>query len=116
MKDAGINLVLGQRVRQLRFEKGITREFLAEQVDVSSRFLANVECGSVGVSLATLKRLCVYFGVSADYLLGITEHPNDNPALGELVARINRMDAIYEPYINDIITAFSKAVEARKDK
>lgn len=116
MRDANINAVLGQRVRDLRVDKGITREYLAEQIDVSSRFLANVEYGTVGVSLATLKRLCLYFGVSADYLLGITSNTDSDLAAAELVARISRLDSRYEPYIQDIIVAFSKAVESAEDK
>ncbi len=55
MKD--INLILGERVKLGRKANNLTREKLAELVDVSPRFLAEVEAGKTGVSLQTLKNI-----------------------------------------------------------
>lgn len=69
MKD--INAILGTRIRLGRKNRQLTRERLAEMIDVSPRFLADVESGKVGVALQTLKNLSTSLCVTTDYLLGL---------------------------------------------
>ena len=69
MKD--VNVTLGERVKLARNSNKITREKLAEMIDVSPRFLAEVEAGKVGVSLQTLKNLSLALSTTTDYLLGL---------------------------------------------
>ena len=45
---------IGRRIRTIRDSKGLTREVLAEMVDVSSQFIADVEYGNKGMSIKTL--------------------------------------------------------------
>lgn len=54
-----INVVLGDRVKKARLGQRLTREQLAERANVSARFLADVESGVTGVSLSTLRELCL---------------------------------------------------------
>ena len=70
-----INMVLGARVRERRRVLKLTREQLAEKINISVRFMADVEGGHVGVSLSTLKELCRVLECSADFLIGIDEQP-----------------------------------------
>ncbi|MBP3423180.1 MAG: helix-turn-helix domain-containing protein [Clostridia bacterium] len=65
-----INIILGKRVWEARKKEKITREQLAEKINVSARFLADVESGETGVSVSTLKALSEALFVSADYLIG----------------------------------------------
>lgn len=69
MKD--VNVILGERIRLGRKANGITREKLAEMIEVSPRFLAEVEAGKVGVALQTLKNISLALSTSTDYLLGL---------------------------------------------
>lgn len=64
-----MNKGLGQRIWQTRESRGLSREKLAELVNISPVFLACVEYGQKGVSLTTLSRLCETLQVSADFLL-----------------------------------------------
>lgn len=66
-----INIMFGERVRREREKNDLTREAFAEKIDVSARFLADIEGGCTGVSLKTLKNICTVLGCSADTLLGI---------------------------------------------
>ena len=68
-----INRILGGRVRERRKALNLTREQLAEKINISVRFMADVEGGVVGVSLSTLKELCRALECSADFLIGIDE-------------------------------------------
>lgn len=60
---------MGTRIRKRREELNISREQLAEQLDVSSKFISDIECGIRGVSLKRLVLLSVYLSLSVDYIL-----------------------------------------------
>ncbi len=80
----------------------MTREKLAEKIDVSPRFLADVESGKVGVSLLTLKNLCIALSTSADYLLGLKSDENENLA-GNIANKFSMVDARYYPLVDLIL-------------
>ena len=61
-----INLEIGKNVKQVRENAGLTQECLAELIGLGVKHLSAIECGAVGVSLATLKQLCVLLSVPAD--------------------------------------------------
>ena len=77
----------GERLFQLRTERGIYQKQLAEYLGVSIGTISNYENGVHFPDLSTLCRFAEYFHVSADYLLGLTESamPIDslNVRLGE---------------------------------
>ena len=52
-----------------RERAALSREKLSELVDVTPRFIADIEHGSVGVSVPTLKRICEVLKVSSDPLI-----------------------------------------------
>lgn len=60
---------LGKRIMDLRHRKKFTREYLAEKVDISPKFLYEIEMGKKGCSSYILQRLSNAFGVSLDYLM-----------------------------------------------
>lgn len=100
MKD--INKTLGERINLLRKNNNMTREKLAEKVDVSPRFLADVEGGKVGVSLMTLKNLCIALSTTADYLLGLTGDENESMA-NNITNKISALPTRYYPLLNTIL-------------
>lgn len=73
-----INIVLGANLRAEREKQNLTREAFAEKIDVSARFLADIEGGYTGVSLTTLKDICTVLGCSADTLLGIGAYNSED--------------------------------------
>lgn len=88
-----INVILGNNIKNMRKKNNITREKLAEKINVSPRFLADVESGKVGVSLATLKSLCYALNISADYLLGIASFDDKNLYINSIDKKIQSMNA-----------------------
>ncbi len=109
--DPKINRELGEKIKAVRKARGYTREALAEQIDVSSRFLADIEAGKVGASLITLKRVCQTLGISADYLLGLAGEQRDDSPPAEAAERIKQLNPKYAPHLNEIIKAFCEAVK-----
>lgn len=63
------NLVLGERIMDIRVRHKFTREYLAEKAEISPKFLYEIEMGKKGCSSYVLCRLAEALGVSADFLL-----------------------------------------------
>lgn len=64
-----INIEIGERVKAAREQAGITQEQLAERIDVSTQYVSDLERGVVGISVPTLRNLCVALGISSDCIL-----------------------------------------------
>lgn len=91
-----VNIILGERIRERRNALNLTRERLAEKINVSARFLADVEAGKVGVSLQTLKNLSESLEASADFLVGLEYEPSRNYILA-LFRKLEALDEKYYP-------------------
>ena len=57
-------------LRSLRCEKGISQRYAAEDLGISQALLSHYENGAREPKLDFIHRVCDYYGVSADYLLG----------------------------------------------
>lgn len=106
-----INVVLGQRVKELRKQNGYTREEFSEMLSVSPRFLASVECGEVGVSISTLKSISLLLKVPTDYLIGIS-NPEDTDLSRQLA--INKIDSIDDKYLCCVNTFLDCIIDVTK--
>lgn len=80
MQDEHVYKVeMGERIRKRRESLGMTREYLSEQLDITPKFLGDIEYGAKGMSLKVFSRLVQVLNVSADYLLAGDE--TNNPRL-----------------------------------
>lgn len=75
---------MGERIRHRREELNISREQLAELLDVSPKFIADIECGIRGVSLKRLVLLSTNLLISTDYIL-FGDSPSSNHIFLELI-------------------------------
>ena len=75
-----MELSIQERLKDLRVERGLTLEQLAEQTHLSKSALGSYEADDFkDISHYTLIKLAKFYGVTADYLLGLSEtknHPN----------------------------------------
>ena len=71
--------IFGQRIRALRTKCAVPQAALAELLQVSCVQISDMERGKKATSLERLVLLSDYFGVSTDYLLGLTETPERAP-------------------------------------
>ena len=67
--------LFSQRVFALRKKHGLSQKELGEAVGLSYKAISTIESGARGTSVEKLIELAVYFRVSTDYLLGITDDP-----------------------------------------
>ena len=61
------------RLRSLREERKINQQKVAMDLQISQASISKYEVGSAEPDIRTIIKLAQYFGVSADYLLGISE-------------------------------------------
>lgn len=62
-------MVLGAQVRNLRRSRGMTQERLAEELEISPRYLAGIERGERNLTLDSVDLLAEQLGVSPWSLL-----------------------------------------------
>lgn len=63
------NLAIGNRIRLRREELHMTRNQLAEILDITPKFCSDIELGARGMSLKTLMCLSKTLYLSTDYIL-----------------------------------------------
>ena len=61
------------RIRNLREDADLTQAELGEQINVPQRTYAYYECGERMIPPQVLIALAKFYGVSVDYLLGLTD-------------------------------------------
>ena len=66
-----MNLSFGEKLRMLREEKDLSQSELGKALNMTQRKISYIECGKYEPSVQDIKALSEYFGVSADYLIGI---------------------------------------------
>lgn len=81
-------VLVGQKIKEKRLQKSLTREQLAEQCDLSASYIAHIERGTKSLSLETAVKLCSVLNVSLDYLL-LDEIQSHGRILTALESEIN---------------------------
>jgi len=69
-----------QRLRQLRQEKGISQQKLADVLMISQPAINKYENHNVEPDISLLKQIAAYFGTSIDYLVGYSDERNSRLA------------------------------------
>lgn len=65
--------MLSRRLRDLREDRDLRQEDIAAALGIPTRTYGNYEMGVRNVPLDILAELAWFYGVSVDYLLGLTE-------------------------------------------
>lgn len=69
-----MKIYLGQRLKELREENGYTQKQLAEKLGINSVTYLHYEKEQREPPLSLLADLAKFYGVSVDYLLGLTDY------------------------------------------
>lgn len=59
----------GKRIQKLRKERGLTQVELAEQLQISLRYLQKLESGERSGSIEALAEISLFFQTSLDYII-----------------------------------------------
>ena len=64
-----------KRIRDLREDNDKTQQQIAQELGISQTMYARYERGANEMPIRHLIVLCKYYGVSADYILGLKDKP-----------------------------------------
>lgn len=84
------------RIRELREDRDLRQIDVAKQVGIDQRTLSNYENGTTNPDSFAIIKLAEFFGVTCDYLLGVTERNllNSDEVLKEIDDIKKRLDDI----------------------
>lgn len=68
-----MNICFGERLKSLRIDAELTQKQLADNLQTTQRRISHLESGKIEPDLEFLWRVCEYFNVSADYMIGRSE-------------------------------------------
>ncbi|MDN4608038.1 helix-turn-helix domain-containing protein [Sporosarcina highlanderae] len=87
---------LGEKIKRIRLERGMTLKILAEKTGFSISFLSQLERGKSSATLESLKKISIAFGVNPSYLFEEERVGEDQSFIFE-----QRMDA-HQIYYKDL--------------
>lgn len=106
------------RLKDLREEKGVSQQQLANILGISQGSVGNWESGIREPNFETIKKIADYFAVSTDYLLGRTDEPNqstDQQLEGIEFALFGEIKELTEDEKQDILNFVKFTKSQRKD-
>ncbi len=96
----------GKRIRSLRESLDLSQQEVSEKIGCSSKVLSNYELGKREPDFEIFVKLCDFFNVTADYLLGRTDNPKYFKEIAlnsESETLLYFFDKLPEHHKNDVI-------------
>lgn len=106
---------IGRRIRFQREQMQLTREELAEKLEVSAKFCADIEYGMKGMSMNTLNRLSEILNLSTDYILKgnrdiRVEKAENHDIIESVVATLNSCNRVQLGRVEQLLKIFVATV------
>ena len=86
-------MAYGTRIKQLRINKGLTQEQLAEKMHVTGTYIVKIENTQRTGSIELVVELADCFGVSLDHLLLGREYSDKKQAFQTVIAFLSELEA-----------------------
>ncbi len=99
----------GSRLKEIRNEKGVSQKDVAEHLGISITAISQYESDSRFPNEDMLRRLCVYYKITSDYLLGLTDvkhAPINSEELRDKTVSAKQMEVI--DYLIDVFHSTEK--------
>ncbi len=104
-----INIQIGNQIRIARERAGLTQEQFGELVSLGAKNVSDIERGVVGVTVATLKRICGKLSISSDLILFGDTDKNDADYLADKLSRLpkDQFEAV-QTFLNQTLCLFAQ--------
>lgn len=76
--------VFAERLKELREERGLTMQKLGEEIGTSGVSIGYYERSERVPDIHTLSNICKFFGVTSDYLIGLTNYRENKDMTAQL--------------------------------
>lgn len=63
------------RIRDLREDRDLSQSEIAKVINTTQQQYSKIETGKADISGEKLKRLALFYNISADYILGLSDEP-----------------------------------------
>ena len=77
--DMRYEIMKYENIRNLRIDRGYTQKQIAEYLGISQNTYSQYEVGILNYPVDAIVKLAAFYGVSTDYLLGLTNHKDPYP-------------------------------------
>lgn len=110
-------IMLGNRIREYRKERGFSQEILAEKSGVSTNTISRIEGGQMAMSVGILQKIVKVLGVDANVLLGInTDVSETNIWVSTFSCRIQALKENEQEILKHTMNALIESMEKNRLK
>ena len=99
---------IGKNLQEIRKSNGYTQEKLAESIEVSVRYISDIEQNRAKPSYEVLIRICNLFQVSLDQIFSEYLNVKENKSLEYSLAGYEKLSKDDKRTIDHLITYFNK--------
>ena len=100
---------IGNTLKQIRRSNGYTQEKLAEEIEVSVRYISDIEQDRSKPSYEVLIRFCNLFKISMDQIFSKYINVKDNKTLEYSIIGFDKLAKIDKETIENLIMYFNKS-------
>ncbi len=99
---------IGKNLQQIRKSNGYTQEKLAEEIEVSTRYVSDIEQDRAKPSYEVLIRICNLFKVSLNQIFSEYLKIKENKSLEYSISGYDKLNKEDKETIGHLITYFNK--------
>ena len=110
-------IILGNRIREYRKERGFSQEILAEKSGVSTNTISRIEGGQMAMSVGILQKIVKALGVDANTLLGVSTEVNDTKIwVSAFSSRVQELKENEQKILKHTMNALIESMEKNRLK
>ena len=97
-------VAVGKRVAQKRHQLGLTQQKVCDLIEISDKYMSNIECGKSKTSLQVLSNIAVALETTLDYLVFGIPEPENRKNTDELYNKIQSLPKDKIDFINALLS------------
>lgn len=110
-------IMLGNRIREYRKERGFSQEILAEKSGVSTNTISRIEGGQMAMSVGILQKIVKALGVDANTLLGVSTDVNETKIwVSAFSSRVQELKENEQEILKHTMNALIESMEKNRLK
>lgn len=110
-------IILGNRIREYRKERGFSQEILAEKSGVSTNTISRIEGGQMAMSVGILQKIVKALGVDANTLLGVSTEVNETKIwVSAFSSRVQELKKNEQEILKHTMNALIESMEKNRLK
>ena len=110
-------IMLGNRIRENRKERGFSQEILAEKSGVSTNTISRIEGGQMAMSVGILQKIVKALGVDANTLLGVSTEVNETKIwVSAFSSRVQELKENEQEILKHTMNALIESMEKNRLK